>query len=75
MEFKDFGQAAVNAIILFYFFETFCEDAAHHKLRGSINFVFFGLTDQSYGYLKFLGEVRAAKKLLFFNFFELNFFS
>jgi hypothetical protein len=28
------------------FFETFCEDAPHNKLRGSINFEFFGPTDQ-----------------------------
>jgi hypothetical protein len=45
MEFRDFGQFAVNAII-FLFLKTFCEDAPHNKLHGSINFVFFGLTDQ-----------------------------
>jgi hypothetical protein len=50
----------------FGFFETFCEDAPHNKLRGKINFVFFGPTDQKLGYLKFLGEVRAAKKLFIF---------
>jgi hypothetical protein len=45
MEFKDFGQAAVNAIF-FKFFKTFFEDAPRKKLCGSINFVFFRLTDQ-----------------------------
>jgi hypothetical protein len=30
----------------FEFFETFCEDAPWPKLCESINFVFFGLTDQ-----------------------------
>jgi hypothetical protein len=45
MEFRDFGQAIVNAII-FFIFETFCKDAPRHKLRGSINFVFFGHSDQ-----------------------------
>jgi hypothetical protein len=41
----DFGQATVNAIN-FRVFETFCEDAPCNELRGSINFVLFGPTDQ-----------------------------
>jgi hypothetical protein len=36
----------VNAIFFFKKIETFCEGAPRNKLRGSINFVFFGLTDQ-----------------------------
>jgi hypothetical protein len=35
----------VNAIN-FWIFETFCKDAPCNKLRGSINFVFFGPMDQ-----------------------------
>jgi hypothetical protein len=35
----------VNAIN-FGFFETFCNSAPRHKVRGSTNFVFFGPTDQ-----------------------------
>jgi hypothetical protein len=36
---------------------------------------FLDLRIKSYGCLKFLGEVRAAKNFLSFNFFELDFFS
>jgi hypothetical protein len=36
--------------------ETFYEDASRNNLRGKKN-VFFGPADQSYGCLKFLGEV------------------
>jgi hypothetical protein len=31
---------------IFRFFETFCEDASHNKLRGKNKIVFFGPTDQ-----------------------------
>jgi hypothetical protein len=31
---------------IFQFFETFCEDVPCNTLCGSINFVFFGPTDQ-----------------------------
>jgi hypothetical protein len=64
----------VNAIN-FWIFETFCEDAPCNKLCGSINFVFLDLQIKSYGFLKFLGEVWAAKNNNSFNFLGLDFFS
>jgi hypothetical protein len=63
MAFCIFGQAAVNLIIFLKLFV---------KMRLTISFVgvqisyFLDLRIKSYGYLKFLGEVRSAKKLFIF---------
>jgi hypothetical protein len=51
------------------------------KMRLAISFAgvqisyFLDLRIKSYGRLKFLGEVRAARKLFIFNFLGLDFFS
>jgi hypothetical protein len=68
MEFRDFGQATVNAMIFILFFETYCEDAPCNRLRGSINFVFFGLTDQKL----WAAKNTFFKKLLGVGFFSVN---
>jgi hypothetical protein len=46
---------------IFRFFETFCEDASHRKLRGKKKSYFLDLQIKSYGCLKFLGEVWAGR--------------
>jgi hypothetical protein len=52
--------AALHGINLFLDFRFF-SNASRNKLRMSANFMILGATDQSYGCLKFLGEVWAGR--------------
>jgi hypothetical protein len=51
---------------IFRFFETFCEDASHHKLRVSTNFIIFGLTDQKLWIFEVFRRSPGSQKTFYF---------
>jgi hypothetical protein len=65
MAFCIFGQPAVN-LIFFYFLKLFMKMHLAISFAGVQILYFLDLRIKSYGCLKFLGEVRAAKKLFIF---------
>jgi hypothetical protein len=63
----------VNSII-FWIFETFCEDAPRNKLCGKINFVFFGPMDQKLWVFEVFRRSSSSQILFYFKLFWVGFF-